>query len=75
MEFDIDEFVNSNAQNVKLSSEGDIYAVQDEFIDKLGLHTTQVNDDAFPVLVFVDNSKPVAWVDLENAVGYAHNGR
>lgn len=67
---DFEAFVNGNAPNVQLGSAGDLDAVQGEFEQKLTLAWDEVDDEFDPVLVYLDKGIPVAWVDLENAVGH-----
>ena len=76
----LDEFVNNNKHNVTLQCDLQ-NASHDEIDDKLFtvlpmqfagrvLYDT-IDDAAFPVLVFVNNSsKCVAWYDCENMQGF-----
>ena len=66
----IDKFVNGNAVNVTVLNTNSLETVQEEFESKLTYDS--VNDEAFPVLVYVRNNEFVAWCDLENAQGYVN---
>ena len=56
-----DLFVNGNDANVR-------NVTQDEFEARIQFDT--VNDDAFPVLVYLNGSEMLAWYDEENEYGY-----
>jgi hypothetical protein len=72
-----DEFVNTNAANVQLlvkfnsmtgTAQQRLSQLQQEFESTVA-HDT-VNDDAFPVCVYIKNGIRVAWYDWELACGF-----
>lgn len=67
---DIDCFVNSNPANLELTHNKDYKLVEREFVDGLLVPTDGEIDEAYPVLVYTHKGKPVAWANLELAVGY-----
>ena len=70
---DTDAFVNGNAHNVRFGLEGtddgDMFEKLPARFARMFEHDT-VDDGADPVLVYMLEGKPVAWYDMENAVGY-----
>lgn len=69
----IDSFVNNNAHNVSMlhnnSTAHDLFDTLVAYFAQLFAHTT-VDESAFPVLVFEQDSSAVAWYDCENCVGF-----
>jgi hypothetical protein len=66
----LSRFVDANPPNVELDP-GDPDDVEREFLDGLVIETDGAYDDAFPVVVYTRLGEPVAWVDLDRAVGCA----
>lgn len=60
-------FVNCNERNVAFDAED-----RDDFLAKFAAQVQhdEVNDDAYPVLVYMREGVPVAWSDFENECGY-----
>jgi hypothetical protein len=69
----VDDFVNGNKSNFKGRYNDDFDKVQDNFIKflaKKGVNADAIDDDGYPVIVATSGGRPVAWYDLEIAVGY-----
>ena len=66
----IDSFVNNNAPNVhyEVTQAAELDEREQQFTSTM--QHAQVNDKAYPVLVYVQDSRFVAWYDIENAWGY-----
>jgi hypothetical protein len=62
-------FVNCNAHNFVMSPSLELDAAQQQFESFIKLLTT-VNDEAYPVLVYMHANEFVAWYDWENMHGY-----
>jgi hypothetical protein len=63
----VDCFVNCNEATVEFEAED-----EEDFCTKFAalVHHDSVNDDAYPVLVYMREGVPVAWSDFENECGY-----
>ena len=69
----VEDWVNTTTANFKTPHFDDWMEVQDKvgrYLTKKGVKFNSVNDDAEPVIVFLNNGEPVAWYDIENAHGY-----
>lgn len=63
----ISTFINSNNANVKCTN-ATLEQAQHTFETKFTYDT--VNDEAWPVLVYMLNNNAIAWYDEENMCGY-----
>lgn len=65
----VSEFVNNNAANVTFVYNDNFDAAEEQFAKKVK-NFDSTNDDAFPVIVYLNGDNFVAWVDLELARGF-----
>jgi hypothetical protein len=63
-------FVNCNAATVQYAVTVELDAAQQQFEGLLADKYTHVNDEAYPVLVYMNANEFVAWYDWENMCGY-----
>ena len=62
----LSQFTNTNAANVTCANEQDFKAA----LASRAVAFDTVNDDAFPVLVYMQNNAFVAYFDPENECGF-----
>jgi len=68
--YDIDKFVNTNKSNIEID-ESNFGEDQAKAKFEESIKFDNINEQAFPVLVYEMNTKAVAWYDLEMFMGYA----
>ena len=67
--YDLDKFVNTNKANIQIAEDRfDEDQAKSTFEDFVKFDN--INEQAFPVLVYEMNTKAVAWYDLEMFMGY-----
>ena len=68
--YDIDKFVNTNKANIEIDDEN-FSEDQAKAKFELSVKFDNVNEQAFPVLVYEVAGNAVAWYDLEMFLGFA----
>ena len=63
-------FVNCNAATVQYAVTLELDAAQQQFEGLFVTADTHINDEAYPVLVYMQANMYVAWYDWENMCGY-----
>lgn len=63
-------FVNCNSATVRYAHTTELEAAQQQFEGLFVTADTHVNDEAYPVLVYMQANMYVAWYDGENMCGY-----
>jgi hypothetical protein len=63
-------FVNCNAATVQYAVTTELDAAQQQFEGLVANKYTHINDEAYPVLVYMQANMFVAWYDWENMCGY-----
>ena len=73
-QFDIDNYINTNAANttaaLTLTQTNDWDAIITAFAQQHNIQHTSINDECDVVVVYMHNNTAVAWLDCENAIGY-----